>query len=46
MAMKVNLFVAAAVLAGWLLLTHGAPLIAVVAGTAAAGFFGFSRRKP
>ncbi|MEO8597215.1 MAG: hypothetical protein ABI759_28105 [Candidatus Solibacter sp.] len=43
--MKWNLFVCAAALASWLLLTHGAPLMTVVTGTAAAGVFNFMRRK-
>jgi hypothetical protein len=45
MAMKWNLFICATALAGWLLISHGAPWIAVISGTAAAGAFGFLRRK-
>ena len=43
--MKWNLFICATALAGWLLLSHGAPLFAVISGTVAAGAFGFLRRK-
>jgi hypothetical protein len=43
--MKWNLFVCASALTGWLLLTHGAPLFAVISGTAAAGLLGFLRLK-
>ncbi|MCX6629645.1 MAG: hypothetical protein NTW28_18665 [Candidatus Solibacter sp.] len=43
--MKWNLFICATALAGWLLLSHGAPLFAVISGTAVAGAFGLLRRK-
>jgi hypothetical protein len=46
MAMKLNLFLAAAVLAAWILLSHGAPLFPVLAGTAGVAVLGFARRAP
>jgi hypothetical protein len=45
MAMKWNLFMAAVFLTGYLLLSHGAPLLPVMAGAATAGGVGFIRRK-
>ena len=43
--MKWNLFVCATALTSYLLITHGAPLLTVVTGTAAAGLYNFMRRK-
>jgi hypothetical protein len=44
--MKWNLFFCATALASWLLISHGAPLFAVVSGTAVAGAVNFFKRKP
>ena len=43
--MKWSFFIGAVVLSWWLLLTHGAPLTSLAAGTGLAAFVTFWRRK-